>query len=96
MEDCWLTLEQIFTQKKVLKRINLINYDISGSRHSHEEEDEVDEEDGDTSIPPDRQPPKSTLLSKINANTIKSILEVLCDESVSDQYSVPYQNGQVS
>ncbi|KAL3890634.1 hypothetical protein ACJMK2_002915 [Sinanodonta woodiana] len=33
------------------------------------------------SIPADRKPKKSTILSKISAQTIKGILELLCDES---------------
>ncbi|KAK3087953.1 hypothetical protein FSP39_012723 [Pinctada imbricata] len=40
-----------------------------------------EKEEDDDSIPADRKPPKSTLLNKISANTIKNILEVLCDES---------------
>lgn len=39
------------------------------------------EEEEDDDIPSDRKLPKSTLLSKISATTIKSVLEVLCDES---------------
>lgn len=42
------------------------------------------EEEEDDDIPSDRKLPKSTLLSKINASTIKTVLELLCDESVSD------------
>ena len=49
---------------------------ITGSQGEKEEEEDDD-------IPSDRKLPKSTLLSKISANTIKSVLEVLCDESVS-------------
>ena len=45
--------------------------------------EEGKEEDDADSIPADRKPVKSTLLSKINAVVIKSILELLCDESVS-------------
>ena len=51
---------------------------ITGSQGEKEEEEEDD-------IPSDRKLPKSTLLSKISANTIKSVLEVLCDESVSQR-----------
>lgn len=43
--------------------------------------EEGKEEDDVDSIPADRKPVKSTLLSKINAVVIKSILELLCDES---------------
>lgn len=43
------------------------------------------EEEEDDDIPSDRKLPKSTLLSKISATTIKSVLEVLCDESVSEK-----------
>ncbi|XP_052085972.1 dynein regulatory complex protein 1-like [Mytilus californianus] len=43
--------------------------------------EEPKEDDDADSIPADRKPVKSTLLSKINANVIKSILELLCDES---------------
>ncbi|XP_060066143.1 dynein regulatory complex protein 1-like [Ylistrum balloti] len=57
----------------------------TGSHHTagEEEEDEDGEldENADGSLPPDHQPVKSTLLSKINATTIKLILELLCDES---------------
>lgn len=47
------------------------------------------EEEEDDDIPSDRKLPKSTLLSKISANTIKSVLEVLCDESVSEKIVPP-------
>jgi hypothetical protein len=46
------------------------------------------EEDEDDDIPSDRKLPKSTLLSKINATTIKSVLELLCDESVSQKLNL--------
>lgn len=47
------------------------------------------EEEEDDDIPSDRKLPKSTLLSKISATTIKSVLEVLCDESVSEKKVPP-------
>ena len=56
---------------------------ITGSQGEKEEEEDDD-------IPSDRKLPKSTLLSKISANTIKSVLEVLCDESVSQ--SITYSS----
>lgn len=51
---------------------------MSQTGGSHGEEGQDDDAD---SIPADRKPVKSTLLSKINASVIKSILELLCDES---------------
>ena len=45
--------------------------------------DEEESESGDSNIPADRKPKKTSILDKITAQTIKQILELLCDESVS-------------
>ena len=50
---------------------------------SEPQEDDAQSEVSDN-IPADRKPKKSSLLDKISAQTIKMILELLCDESVSD------------
>ncbi|CAC5382327.1 DRC1 [Mytilus coruscus] len=59
-----------------LENVGPLNIEKTGSQVEEPKEDD----DAD-SIPADRKPVKSTLLSKINANVIKSILELLCDES---------------
>lgn len=61
-----------------LECVDVILFTIPESQGEKEEEEEDD-------IPSDRKLPKSTLLSKISATTIKSVLEVLCDESVSEK-----------
>ena len=48
---------------------------------SHMEEEQS--ESGDSNIPADRKPKKTSILDKITAQTVKQILELLCDESVS-------------
>ena len=45
--------------------------------------DEEQSESGDSNIPADRKPKKTSILDKITAQTVKQILELLCDESVS-------------
>ena len=50
---------------------------------SHVEEEEEQSVGGDSDIPEDRKPKKTSILDKISAQTIKMILELLCDESVS-------------
>lgn len=50
------------------------------SAGSQQEDDAMSESNSD--IPADRKVKKSTLLDKISAQTIKQILELLCDESV--------------
>lgn len=50
------------------------------SAGSQQEDDAKSESNSD--IPADRKVKKSTLLDKISAQTIKQILELLCDESV--------------
>ncbi|XP_061176506.1 dynein regulatory complex protein 1-like [Saccostrea echinata] len=52
--------------------------EIMSQTGSHGDKEEEEEDDD---IPSDRKLPKSTLLSKISANTVKSVLELLCDES---------------
>lgn len=59
-----------------LECVDVILFTIPESQGEKEEDDD---------IPSDRKLPKSTLLSKISATTIKSVLEVLCDESVSEK-----------
>lgn len=61
-----------------LECVDVILFTIPESQGEKEEEEDDD-------IPSDRKLPKSTLLSKISATTIKSVLEVLCDESVSEK-----------
>lgn len=61
-----------------LECVDVILFTIQESQGEKEEEEDDD-------IPSDRKLPKSTLLSKISATTIKSVLEVLCDESVSEK-----------
>ena len=46
-------------------------------------EQEDDQSETDSNIPADRKPKKTSILDKISAQTIKQILELLCDESVS-------------
>lgn len=43
--------------------------------------DEEQSESGDSNIPADRKPKKTSILDKITAQTVKQILELLCDES---------------
>ena len=45
--------------------------------------EEEQSESGDSNIPADRKPKKTSILDKITAQTVKQILELLCDESVS-------------
>ena len=53
--------------------------------------DEEQSESGDSNIPADRKPKKTSILDKITAQTIKQILELLCDESVSSCFML-YRN----
>lgn len=50
------------------------------SATSHQEDDQSET---DSNIPADRKPKKTSILDKISAQTIKQILELLCDESVN-------------
>ena len=49
-----------------------------------EEEEDAGSEVSD-GIPADRKPKKLSILDKISAQTIKQILELLCDESVRER-----------
>jgi len=60
----------------------LLLYCFPQTAGSQVEEDAQSESNSD--IPADRKMKKSNLLDKISAQTIKQILELLCDESVSE------------
>lgn len=64
------------SQKGGMSAQQLVQEILSQAESQGEKEEEEDDD-----IPSDRKLPKSTLLSKISATTIKSVLEVLCDES---------------
>lgn len=53
----------------------------TGGRQTATSHPEDEESDTDSNIPADRKPKKTSILDKISAQTIKQILELLCDES---------------
>ncbi|XP_060564284.1 dynein regulatory complex protein 1-like [Ruditapes philippinarum] len=53
----------------------------TGGRQTEASEPDDDESVSDSNIPADRKPKKTSILDKISAQTIKQILELLCDES---------------
>ncbi|KAJ8321909.1 hypothetical protein KUTeg_000380 [Tegillarca granosa] len=68
-------------KKGGLSATQLVQEVLSQTGGSQAGGDDQEGEEDRESIPADRQPQKSTLLSKISATVIKSILELLCDES---------------